>query len=246
MADFQPINIEQHQHINVKPIIDWQHIAKLHQIEITVVEALQAASSFPLFFIKNSHTGATSISAITSFVVDSNVLVKEDGEHQIAYVPQAISLRPFTLGIDPENEKSIVPYLDIESHLIDDEGEALFEGDKATPFFQQVNQQLEQLYHGQVATGKYIQDLQALNVIQNIELELSLANGQTSTLKGLSHLSEERLMQLSDEQQKALHDKGYYGPIYAMLSSLTQINRLIQGHAKLGEHVNNVNIKVVK
>tara|TARA_Y100000034_G_C6856113_1_gene389072 strand:+ start:186 stop:515 length:330 start_codon:yes stop_codon:yes gene_type:complete len=109
-----------------------------------------------------------------------------------------------------------------------------------------MNQQLEQLYHEQIASSKFIQALDALSLIQEVELELTLSNNSKSTLKGLYHLNEDAFNKLDNEQQMSLLSEGYYSGVYAMLSSLTQINRLIQGHAKQGEGVTGVNIKIVE
>ncbi|REL25634.1 hypothetical protein DXX93_03090 [Thalassotalea euphylliae] len=246
MSDFQPLKPEQHQNLKVKPVVDWEFVAKQHQLEITVTEAQQAASSFPLFFIKNSETGNTFIAAVTSFVMDTNVLVEENGQHQLAYVPLSASLRPFALGLDPENDKSVIPFVDLDSKLVsDDQGEVLFEGDKATPFFQHYNHQLEQYYNGQLATGKFVQALDELGLIQQAELEITMADGQKSTLKGLWNLNEKALNELSIEEQQSLLSQGYFAPIFAMLSSMTQLNRLIHGHIKLGEPIAGVNVNPV-
>ena len=243
MSDFHPVKPEQHKDLKLDPSLDWSFIAKQHQLEVTVTEAQQAASSFPLFFIKNSETGTTAIAAVTSFVMDSNVLVSEEGEHQLAYVPLAASLRPFALGIDPDDDKKIIPYIDLNCSLVSDaQGEALFENGKATPLFQRYNQHLEQFYHGQIATGEFVQALEKLNLIQDIELEINVPNGKKSTLKGLSHLNEKALNALSEQEQQSLLAKGYFAAIFAMLSSMTQLNRLIQGHSKLGEPIAGINI----
>ncbi|REL34406.1 SapC family protein [Thalassotalea euphylliae] len=243
MSDFQPVKPEQHQQLKLDPSLDWEFIARQHQLEVTVTEAQQAASSFPLFFIKNSETGTTSIAAITSFVMDSNVLTDDKGEHQLAYVPLAASLRPFALGIDPDNDKNIIPYLDLASSLVSEsQGEALFNDGKATPFFQRYNQQLEQFYLGQLETGKFIKALEALDLIQPIELEITIPSGKKSTLKGLCHLNEKALNALAEQDQQNLLNQGYFAAIFAMLSSMTQLNRLIQGHTKLGEPISGINI----
>ncbi|NMP30183.1 SapC family protein [Thalassotalea sp. M1531] len=245
--NFQPIKPDNNQKTKVKVDVDWPFIASQHQLEVTVNELLQAASSYPLFFIKNSKTGATSVAAITSFAMDSNVLVNENGEHNVAYVPLAARTMPFALGIDPKNEKSIIPFINTESGLVgEEEGELLFDGEQATSYFQQINQQLEQLYHDQITTAAFINELNDLSLIQPIEVELTMANNEKSTLKGLYHLDEEAFNKLTEEKQMSLLSKGYYSGVYAMLSSLTQINRLIQGHVKQGEGIAGVNIKVAK
>lgn len=247
MTNFKPVSIEKHKDLKVLPDIDWKFIANQHQLEVTVSELLQSASSFPLFFVKNPENSATSIMAMTSFVMNDNVLVKEDGDHQIAYIPKAARSLPFNLGLDPENDKSVIPFVDEDSNLIDAEnGVSLFEEGSATPYFQKMNQQLEQLYHEQIASSKFIQALDALSLIQEVELELTLSNNSKSTLKGLYHLNEDAFNKLDNEQQMSLLSEGYYSGVYAMLSSLTQINRLIQGHAKQGEGVTGVNIKIVE
>ena len=274
MNNFQPVTPAQHGQLKLKADIDWPFIASQHQLEVTVVEALQAASSFPLFFIEHQDTGVTSIAAITSFVLNTNVLANEKGEHQLAYVPLAASSRPFALGLDPDHDKQVIPFLDLNSQLIVEKDtdaestaaknnesvgsgqtsekqkkpkiEALFDGEQATPYFQRINRQLEQFYHGQVETGKCLKALKELNVIHDVELELSLADGKKSRLTGLQHLNEKRLNALTDAEQKSLLDKGYFSVIYAMLVSLTQLNRLIHGHGKRGDPITGINVKPVK
>ncbi|WP_448212838.1 SapC family protein [Colwellia sp. MEBiC06753] len=246
MSDFQAIKPSEHQSLTVSPAIDWAFIANQHHLSVTVNELLQAASSYPLFFIENSETKTMSIAALTSFALNSNVLANDQGEHQLAYIPFAASAMPFALGMDPDNDKNIVPYLNMDSNLVGDEnGKQLFENEQPTDYFKKINQQLEQMYYSQVATGKFIKHMKELGVIQAVDLVLSLASGENSTLTGLYYLDEEKLNSLEQAQQTELLAQGYYGPIYAMLSSLTQINRLIQGHAKLGEGIVGVKLNVV-
>ena len=99
-----------------------------------------------------------------------------------------------------------------------------------------------------VHTFRFFEALQSLNLIRSVDIMVSYADGETNRIQGLSTIHEDNLQGLSPEQLNDLRDKGYLGPIYAMLFSLLQLNALIRRHNQTGgaRPVKNINLEVTK
>jgi hypothetical protein len=64
--------------------------------------------------------------------------------------------------------------------------------------------------------------------LQELELNLDLASGEKKKLTGLFTINEDKIKSLPDDKVVDFHKRGLFVPIYAMLGSLGQINRLVQ------------------
>ena len=97
-----------------------------------------------------------------------------------------------------------------------------------------MEQNLSQYFNDQLLTQNVTDQLVSLNLLQAFDVQVSCTNTDeqvsTTTLKGLYNINEEQLMQLSDSDKLALLNNGVLAAVYAMLASISQLNRLIQLH----------------
>ena len=77
-------------------------------------------------------------------------------------------------------------------------------------------------------TENFVKELEQNGLLQELELNVDLASGEKKKLTGLFTINEEKIKTLSDEKVIDFHKRGLFVPIYAMLGSLGQINRLVQ------------------
>lgn len=61
-----------------------------------------------------------------------------------------------------------------------------------------------------------------------MELSVQLSTNDKKRLVGLYSVDEKKLQALSDDKVLDFHKRGLFVPMHAMLSSLSQINRLAQ------------------
>lgn len=259
MNQFSALEPKKHSQIKLNSGIDIQAISQLNQTAITVEEFVPSSSSYPVFFLKNSQIGNFSSAALMGFKPTENLFVGQDTETltKVAYLPNTLTLLPFSLVNDPEDQSKLTIGVNESSQLIEqgsvvdgDDCYALFEGeDNMTPSvqLQKIEQYLMAYYQAEMTTQQFIAELNKHQLIQELEITLTFADEQTETLRGLYTINEESLNQLDDEIKLQFLQQGFYPPIHAMLASITQINRMIQLHQKqeIENPVANVNMKIV-
>lgn len=257
---FEVLSETSHSHVSVVPEIDFSAFAYLTQTSVTVSEFAALSCSFPLFFIKDPQFGSfQSIALLSLDSVESENEVTDttatppatpyfchgDGRY-IASLPASLMLHPFSLVHDPADEARLTMGINTNSQLMQPEGLPLFNSDGSpTEYLQTVEQNLSQYFNDQLLTQNVTDQLVSLNLLQAFDVQVSYTNSGTSnneqtrttTLKGLYNINEEQLMQLGDSDKLALFNNGVLAAVYAMLASISQLNRLIQLHGL--QHSNN-------
>ena len=207
---------------------------KQHTINVRVTEVGQAVSSFPIFMTRVESSGGWVLSAIMALETGINLFV-EDGEWQATYRPTAMQTYPFQLIKSPRDEKNYTIGIDEQSTAFSEEdGEALFdEENKASLYLSRVSALLEANIKNDIQTYEFTQKIEDLGLVKAIDVLVEYDNGATNTLKGLHTLDEEKLKSLSSEHFVELRNKGYLAPMYAMLTSVFQLNLLLRKHNEL-------------
>ena len=247
MTTFTPLKQVLQQTITLGTELDWQDISQQNQALISAAEFVSASSSYPIFLTKNSHNGSFSAIALLGLQQD-NIFFKGQASDNIAYLPKSLSMLPFGLGPDPENEQQLITCINVNSELVNQNGAAplLSIESSSGERLRQINQELSAIFQEYVSTEHFIAALLEHQLLQELALNVNGDNGETTTIKGLYSINEQRLKQLTTEQKLLFIERGYYPPILAMLASLVQVNRMIKLYEKTpGVTVQSVNIKVI-
>ncbi len=225
MANFAPVKKELHQNLKVAaqrglPDISGQHIIATHAREFP-----QLATSFPIFLIKDNERFRPVL--MTGLEAGENLFYK-DGILDSLFMPQAIALAPFSLGLDPEKEKTLTTCVDLDSEYVGEDKEIpLFdEKGEESELFKNIQEALGNLYNSEVLTEKFVKELEDNDLLVELQLNIDFANGEKKKLVGLYGINEEKLQALSDEKIVDFTKRGIFVPIHAMLLSFGQINRL--------------------
>lgn len=239
MTNIVAINKEQHKNLKVTSGRDFEHVAKQHIVPISAREFASASTSYPVVFIKDN-TG-DSYRAVCMFgLEDGENLFFSEGKINAVHIPSSIAQIPFALGLDPEKENTLTACVDTDSKYISEtEGVALFNEDGSeSELLTNVRNSLGRLYESEVGTEQFIKLLKEHDLIHELEFQIAHSDESRRRVNGIFTINEEKLQKLSDETVLDFHKRGLYIPIYAMLASLGQVNRLIQ----LRNEVNDVKI----
>ena len=121
--------------------------------------------------------------------------------------------------------------LHAESQALGKTGEALFTSSgQPSIWVNQVRARLMEDARNTVHSFGFLEALSNLKLIRAIDLVLSYQDEETDRITGLHVINEDALQSLSAAQLISLRDKGYLAPIYAMLTSVFQVNTLIRLH----------------
>lgn len=247
MANIIPVNNEQCKKLKVSKQRTLAHIANQHIISINVHEYRQASTSFPIVLVKKPNSSNYRSIAMLGFEAGNNLYL--DGkEWKAAYIPQGVSMVPFSLGLDPEKENTLTTCIDIDSELVGENHEnALFDAlGNETDYLKQTQESLGKLYDNEVLTESFIEELISNDLLVELELIMSFSNGENKKLLGLFGIDNKKFFQLPESKLLDFYKRGLFSPIYAMLNSLGQAQRLAQLHNT--ENLNNTitNIQFVE
>lgn len=229
MANNVPVKKDQHKNLKVSTKRSLAHVADQHIAAVNALEFSQASTSYPIVFVKEPESTQYRSVVMLGLEAGENLYYSEDKWDAI-YVPQTISMIPFSLGLDPEKEKTLTTCIDLDSPFVGEDKEmALFDADgNETEFLKSAQESLGRLYESEVMTDKFIKELQENDLLLELELNITFSNNQTKKLVGLYGIDEKKLLELSDEKVLDFHKRGLFIPIHAMLGSAAQINRLAQ------------------
>lgn len=229
MAKLEPVKAEQHKNLKIAAKRSLKHISGQHIVPITAPEFSQGATSYPIFIVKDPESNRFRTIAMLGLETGENLFLKDDTWSAI-YAPQSVGMVPFALGLDPEKEKTLTACVDIESEYVgEDKDLPLFdEKGEPTDLFKSVEESLSRLYNSEVATEKFIKELEDNELLEEVELVVTLQSGEKKKIVGIFTINEKKLQNLTDEQILDFHKRGLFVPMYSMLSSVGQVHRLAQ------------------
>ena len=229
MANITPIKKETHQNIKIAAKRDLSHVANQHLSPISAREYAQAATSYPIVLVKDSDGNRYRSVVMLGLETGENLYHKEDSWNAV-YIPQNITIAPFSLGLDPDKEKTLTACVDLDSKFVgEDKEHALFDAEgNETEVLKNVQDSLGRLYDNEVMNEKFIAELVENELLLELELNVNFASGENKKLVGLYNIDEKKLQELSDDKVLDFHKRGLFVPIHAMLGSVGQLNRLAQ------------------
>lgn len=233
MTNFTALSSNTHKNTRIITDRGAQYGENIHLVPIVADEINNMVLEYPLCFIKNNETGQFGLQAILGFEPNENLFL--DGNAWNAnYLPLHIKRQPFMVtvnspnGKQPTTENSIISINMNNARVQETEGEKLFD-DKgnATDFLTQVNQMLSALTNGIMRTEKFIQTLLDLDLIEQVQLNVSLSGQQSRSFEGVYTINEKSLNRLTGEQLEPLIQNGYLQACHLILASMGNIQKLI-------------------
>jgi hypothetical protein len=196
-------------------------------------EFAELQREYPIFLRKEADGGFHAV-ALLGFDADENLYL--DGERWNAgYLPGAIARGPFLIGFQEQMQdgtltREPVIHVDLDHPRVsrDGQGVAVFlpKGGHS-PYLEHVTTVLKGIHDGTEAGRAMFSSLDALGLIQPVELDLKFDDAHGARLTGLHGIDRERLAGLDAGQLHGLHRSGLLEGVYLMLSSLYNVRRLI-------------------
>jgi hypothetical protein len=217
------LNSQTHRTLRVMAGPSARHGDNQRFVQVVVREFPNLVAHYPLFFAKDSETGAFYCGAMLGFDAGENLFLNESGTGQDAYRPLNLQRGPFyvvgnDLAIDLDN-----PRVGAE------DGQALFTDEgEPTPYLESIKFALRELRPGQEMTKIFIDTLLGLKLIEPIDINLAFDDGTRRDLQGLYTISQDTLRNQPDDVVLNLFRRGYLHLIYLMIASLQQVSVLAQ------------------
>ena len=227
MANIQPITNVTHAAIKIKNNPHFLHSKNSHMTPVVIHEFTVAAQEFPIVFIKDLETGQFRAIALLGLNSGQNLFISND-QWQALYVPQALTVYPFVLSKDVNNNDSLLLCLDADSSLVNDnQGSALFDDNgQQMPWLAEKGEQLVSLVEKNKLTEMFIKALTDNNLLQAQTLTIETPQGKEYSVDGLYTINQVQLDQLGEQEYSQLRSRGFIAPIYASLMSMQRVQFL--------------------
>ncbi|MEI7694672.1 MAG: SapC family protein [Chlorobium sp.] len=223
-----PLQTELHGKLKLKSDNSFSFAANIHVAAIMANEFYRAASTYPIVFIEDAGKDGFMPVVLLGLVENENLFVNADGRWEAAYVPAILRRYPFALARTPE-EGQFTVCIDEESDFFSkEEGQSLFD-DNGQPgeVIEKVKTYLAQLQQMEVLTRQFCETLKEHNLLAPLNMRVQKENA-VQNITGAYAVNDERLSHLSDATFLELRAKNFLPLIYSHLTSITQIERLVQ------------------
>lgn len=188
---------------------------------------------YPILFRKDPESDEFQSVAMLGIEQDENLFLTENAWHA-DYIPASIVRGPFLIGFQDQsdsggNEKAPVVHIDMDSpRLSETEGLALFnESGGQTPYMEHINTTLMGLYQGVSQSQFMFAAFTELDLIEPVDLDIKLINGEQHRLHGNYTISREKLNALSNNALAKLHASGFLEGAYLVIASLSNLQKLV-------------------
>ena len=230
----QPVLIDYKQHS--KTLIKTQRGAEygenVHFIPVIADEVRALALAYPICFLKDNNTGQFGLNVLTGFEAGENLFL-QNNEWRTHYVPIHLRRQPFLVGVTENGAKptsdNTVLTLDMDSARVNSEqGERLFdEQGNASAYLTQMVDLLGQLMSGNNRTEVFINALLEQDLIEELQLSITLKDGQQKRFDGLYNINEAKLAELKGQALEDFKMKGYLQASYLIAASTGHIQTLL-------------------
>lgn len=222
-----PVNQQRHAGKKIKQVEGFGFASQFHIAYVTTHEFVRSAAIYPLVFIEDKEKDEFRPVALLGLDAGENLFVGENGKWSASYVPAIIRRYPFALSQASEDGRFLVCVDEGSELLSDTEGTPLFnEQGEPTEVIENVKRYLSELQQMDAITAEFCKFLAKNNLFVPLNMRVR-QNDKIKNISGCYVINEERLNNLSDELFLEMRTKHYLPAIYAQLTSLSQIERLV-------------------
>ena len=228
MNKMTPLNNKLHAKSKINDNRDFSRFKDEHLIPITAQDFIPLSSEFPVIFVKNAETGQ--FTAVAMMGIKTNInLYCQTAKWETEVIPSSFYNFPLSLiKQDDQNDNCYVCIDTNEGVVSEEHGQALFdEKGEQTEYLKARTKHLLDVAENSDRTQNIIQYLASKKLLTLRTLNLKL-EGEKYTVDGVYIIDDEVLNKLSNDDFNELRSKGLLPMIYAQLSSMHQISRLIK------------------
>ncbi len=205
----------------------------VNNVPIFPTEFLYAHREYPILFRRDA-AGHLQAVALLGLDKDENLFLADNGWNG-RYVPAVLQRGPFMIGFrsneaDGEVVREPVIHIDLDHPRVSEtEGEPVFlrhGGNSA--YLERANRVLQLIYRGTAMAGPMFAALEEAQLIEPMELEIQISEGVRYKVPGFLTISQDRLAKLDGAQLERLHKPGYLHLAMLALTSLGNVNWLIE------------------
>lgn len=232
MSTIELLNNKKHKELRLR-----QHLltseCELGSTMIMPNEFVSVQREYPILFRKDPETGKFYPSAMLGFSQHENLFFSNN-HWRSSYVPLILRRGPFLIGFqDQQRESSFgkvpVIYVNVDDDRISTtDGEPVFAEDgERSDLMRSISQVLMDIHQGCEENKKMITVFSDLNLIEPVNLNVNLDNGEHIKVPGIYTINNETLTALRGHDLEKLHVSGFLRYAYCIVNSLDNFKHLI-------------------
>jgi SapC len=225
MTNTALLNNIQHRDLKVIARFSAAFGDNVNQVAIVPTEFEAIQRDYPILLSKSAQ-GEYQALALLGLDKDENLFLDQQGWHA-RYVPGMQVRGPFLIGM--QQQEGMI-HVDLDHPRVSrSEGELLFlpQGGHS-PYLEHITRVLRMMHEGMSVSGGMYAAFEELKLIEPVALQIDLNDREQYRLADYYTIGEERLAQLGGTDLERLHKAGYLQAAYFVVSSMKNINRLIE------------------
>lgn len=220
-----------------------QHSAEYGDAVMTVFtfpnEFRNIQAHYPILFQKAPDTGKFYAVALLGFEKGENLFLTDEG-WDCSYIPLMLEKEPFAIGRQTNaqtGEESGVITVNMDHPRVSktEDGDAVFlEFGGNSDYLERITSLLDQAHDGHLVNDTFMQSLLQHDLLEPLNLEVTLGDGSINNLAGFYIINEENLSALPADVTVEMAQSGALEVIYMAMASLSQVQGLVnRKNAKL-------------
>ncbi len=222
-----PVSPEKHGDISVKSGSSYAFSKQVNSVPLTAVEFARAAVEYPIVFAGNEE--AVMPAVILGARENENLFVDESGTWTASYIPAFVRRYPFVFSSD-KSGKQFILHIDegFEGANREGRGERLFDSDGAqTQYLKNVLSFLQEYQAHFQRTQAYCKRLKDLGLLQPMQAQFNLADGEKRSLSGFQVVDREKLKALDPADLAQMMKTDELECTFLHLHSLRHFNDMV-------------------
>lgn len=228
------LNKEQHKNTKIITTRGAEYGDNIHCIPVLADELRSLVLEFPVCLLKEPTTGQFALHALMGLEAGENLFL--EGNQWLAnYIPAHLARQPFMVAISGEEGDKPTPQntmltINMDSKRVQEtEGEAIFNSDgSATDYLSGISNLLVKMVPSMLATEAFVAALAEHDLIEGIEINVTLAGGKKKNFSGLYTINEQKFAELSPETIQEFNNKGFLQACYLTIASMGNVQKLLK------------------
>lgn len=234
MSRYELLDNVTHQDLRVSTLLGTGIDDPVGLVPAWPTEFAELQREYPIFLRRDEADGSFQAVALLGFDAGENLFIGPDGWNT-SYLPGAVARGPFAIGFQEQLQGGMlqnepVIHVDVDHPRVarDGDGTPVFLPHGGhSPYLEHVLTVLKGIHDGAEAARALYPALDALGLIQPVELDLQFDQEHHARLTGLYGIDRDRLAALDAQQLHGLHTSGMLEGIYLMLCSMYNVRHMI-------------------
>ena len=237
MSKFQMLNNIAHKDLRIITEKSAKYGDSVNGCLVFPEEFARIQKEYPIFFQKDGETGEFEAVAIFGFAQSENLFL-EGNSWNANYIPALMLREPFLIGFQKNQDSGDlqpVIHVDMEHARISKgaEGEQVFlEHGGNSSYIDDVSKTLMLIHEGIDMSKDMFSAFLSMDLIESFVLNIEFTNKTRYTSESYYTINQEKLFSLDESAVSKLHKAGYLYYAYSVISSLGNIEKLIDMHQK--------------